>query len=489
MRNARTLGMLAALVVLAAAPLLAAGSAEPGAEGDAVPVMLWMPGGSQLDIEMVNQAAMEYAGDAIGAYPVLEWINWAEWSDKKELAISSGDEIDLIFTANWDRFEQHASRNAFMALNDVIDEHAPALYEMLGPWLQGPVIDGKILAVPTMKENAAASAFAYNKRLVDLYDVPIDEITTPAELEPWLQLIKENEPDVVPFLSTTYNSLTTDQQDIPGYSRLGSFIFYKDGEGIYHWRRPEVQERARIQRDWFLKGYLAPESQDPQQEGSSVMDKYQESGNWFAQVGNMHPGHVGEWSNRWGYQFAKGPYWYQPITHQGSLLGAMHAVGQTSKKAPEAVRILELMNTDAEFNNLLNHGIEGVHYRVADASVPYIERIPDSGYWPAMTWALQNQFITYLKVGEPADKWDIYREWNASAIVGDDVGFFPDTTPVRTELASVRNVEAQFDPLLRFGVADVDETLDEFLQALDQAGIDVVERELARQFEEFRAAQ
>jgi putative aldouronate transport system substrate-binding protein len=488
MRNAKALVAAVTLLALAGGSLFANGGQEAAELGDAVPVMLWQPGSPQLDIGMVNEAAREYAGNLIGAYPVLQWIDWAEWSDRKELAISSGEPIDIIFTANWDKFEQHASRNAFVPLNDVIDEYAPSLHEILGAWLQGPVIDGKILAIPTMKENAAATAFAYNKRLVDLYDVPIDEITTPEELEPWLEVIKENEPNVIPFLSAEHISLSGNAFDIPGWTPLGDWsFFHKDGEAIYHWKRPEVQETARVQRDWFLAGYLPPEVQDPATTG--VVNKYLESGDWFAQIGYMHPGHVGEWSNRWGYPIVKGPYWYRPITHQSSLLGAMHAVGNTSEKAAEAIQILELMNTDVEFNNLLNYGIEGVHYKVVDESVPYIERIPDSGYWPAMTWSMQNQFLTYLTVGEPADKWKIYREWNESATIGDDVGFFPDTTPVRTELATVRNVEDQYAPLLRYGVADVDETLDAFLDALEQAGVGAVEDELEGQFERFRAAQ
>lgn len=479
--------VVAAALMIAATAVYAAGQAEAATGEGPVPVMLWTPGSPQPDVGAVNQAAMEYAGERIGAYPVVEWIDWAEWSEKKELAISSGEEIDLVFTAIWDKFTEHASRNAFMPLNDLIDDNAPVLRDVLGDWLRGPVLDGNILAIPTMKEAAAASAWVFKKEYADKYGVPYQDIVEPHELEPWLRVIQDSEADVVPMLAVGFTNLLS--KKLPEYTPIGADIYYKDGEAAHFWKLPEVWESAEQMREWYLAGYLPPESEDPQANANNVFRKYQESGLWFVMQANQHPGHIGEWTNRYGYQFVSGPYWSKPITNNRDLLGAMHAIGQTSRKGGHAIEILELMNTDQYFNNLLNYGIEDVHYRVVDPEVPFIEKIPDAGYWPAMMWAMQNQFLNYLTVGEPADKWKRYRAWNDSAIIARDVGFFPDTSPVRTELGTIENVKAQYDPLIRLGLLDLDEAKEEFLSALTLAGVEAVEDEMERQFEAFLSGQ
>ncbi len=49
--------------------------------------------------------------------------------------------------------------------------------------------------------------WVFTKEYVDKYNVPVDEIHSLEDLEPWLKVIHENEPDVVPmYLTSSYSA-------------------------------------------------------------------------------------------------------------------------------------------------------------------------------------------------------------------------------------------------------------------------------------------
>lgn len=475
------------LLLVAAGLVFAAGQGEGTVDGEPVPVMLWMPGAAQEDQAMVTEAAKEYAGSRIGAYPDLQWFGWGEWADKKQLAIQSGEEMDIVFTANWNNYFNEIARNAWLPLNDLIDTHAPSLHETVGYFLQGPVKDGQILAIPTVKEGAGSVQWIFNKSLVDEYGVPVAEIKTPQDLEPWLEVIQENEPDVIPYLQWL--------EGIPGFPVQTSWegivgindFFYDPNVGIrFFWNIDEVWELTPVARDWFLRGFFQPEVEDVAESGS---EKYLTEGSFFAYYHVGHPGKINELSAQYGYEFiGSGPV-AQPIAGGGFALGAMHAIARTSSKSIEAIKVLELMNADQRFNNLLNYGIEGEHFTFVDESAGIIEPIAESGYAPNMQWALQNQFLTYLRPNEDPDKWDRYRAFNESARIGDLVGFVADVNPVRSQIAAITNVMQQYDHVLSAGLAEPSEVRDEFMDALKSAGMDDVEAEIGRQVDEFLAGK
>lgn len=475
------------LLVVAAGLVFASGQDEQAGSDEPVAVKVWLPGGAQDDQAVVNAAAKEYAGPMIGAYPEVQFFGWGEWADRKQLAIQSGEEMDIVFTAEWDRFYEHAARNAWVPLNDLIDDHAPALREAVGFFLEGPVIDGQILAVPTVKEGADSAQWFFNGALVEKYGIPVDEIVTPEDLSPYLQIIKENEPDVVTYLvdpgvSTLDASTLRNTWYNVGVGR--SFWYFEDTNAVQHiWHREETWQRYDLMRDWYLAGYFQPEIEDVG--GESMHEKYFENGQWFAYSHVGHPGKVGELVARWGYDIVGTGPLTQPVASTQILLGSMMAISRTSEKAEEAIKVLELMNIDQDFNNLLNYGIEGEHYNFVDEQAGVIEAIPDSGYAPNMQWALQNQFLTYLFPAEDPQKWEKYAAFNDSAKLSPTIGFTASQDNIRTILASLSNAQEQYNDLLQRGLVDPAEIRTEVLDSLAAAGVADAEADLTSQVRAF----
>lgn len=476
------------LVLVVGAATFAGGGAEQAPDGPR-PVQVWLPGETGMaDLDLVRQTAAEYAGPIIGAYPHIEFVGWEQWADKKQLAIQAGEEFDISFTAAWDNFFNEVNRNAWLPLDDLIDEHAPAIRSTVGFFLEGPVVNGRLYAIPTVKEGAQSFQYIFVKEYVDKYDVPIDEIRSPDDLEPWLEMIRENEPDIIPYLAADVGVLTLSHTN--AWESLGvGRDFYRDGDGRVRWvwHMEEMWELSRTMYEWLQAGYLPPDIEDIGNTEHGI--HHFDTGDWFASATTSHPGKAGEMSGQYGYPIVGGGPAVQPTVSTDILLGSMMAISRTSEDPVAAIRVLDLVNNDRYLNNLLNYGIEGTHYTMADAERGVIELVDDSGYAPFMQWALQNQFLNYVTTDEDPDKWERYRAYNESARVLDTVGFIADLDPIRTQLAALSNAGTEYGDVLARGIVDPDSVREEFLATMEAAGVREVEAELQRQVDAFLATK
>ncbi|MFW6211782.1 MAG: DUF3502 domain-containing protein, partial [Spirochaetota bacterium] len=59
-------------------------------------------------------------------------------------------------------------------------------------------------------------------------------------------------------------------------------------------------------------------------------------------------------------------------------------------------------------------------------------------------------------------------------------------TPVATELAALSNIQSTYMPILRWGVAEPDETVAAYVAELEDAGLREVEAELNSQWQEYK---
>jgi len=159
---------------------------------------------------------------------------------------------------------------------------------------------------------------------------------------------------------------------------------------------------------------------------------------------------------------------------------------------PEAsMKFLDLMYGDAELVNLLDWGIEGKHYvKVSDNVIKYPEgvNILTNGYNLNMSWLFGNQFLAYTFEGEDPDIWQKMKEFNDQAVKSKAMGFTMDPESVKTEIAAVSNVVAQYYLVLETGSVDPDKVLPEFNQKLKSTGLDKVIAEKQRQLDAWAKA-
>ena len=140
---------------------------------------------------------------------------------------------------------------------------------------------------------------------------------------------------------------------------------------------------------------------------------------------------------------------------------------------------------NTEFADLCLYGIEGVNYtRLDDGSC---QKIKDSGYDFA-TWATSNVMTVSLENTDSKDKKQQYADFNANAKDSILMGFVFDRTKVEAEYQACNAVKAEYQKLVEMGFMG-EEGLQEYSDALDGAGVQVVLDELNAQLAEFFAAK
>ncbi len=145
-------------------------------------------------------------------------LDWGEYTQKMQVKVGSGEEFDIMFTCSWaNDFAANVSKGALLPLDDLLDEYGQGIKDNMHPlFLEGASINGTVYGLPTNKELGWQAMWIINKDLADKYNIDISKITTLESLEPYLAIIKENEPDVVP--------LTLDKQSGPFIPNLDDFL-------------------------------------------------------------------------------------------------------------------------------------------------------------------------------------------------------------------------------------------------------------------------
>lgn len=176
-----------------------------------------------------------------------------------------------------------------------------------------------------------------------------------------------------------------------------------------------------------------------------------------------------------------------PIATTTACTNTMNAIMSSCKHPEKAMQFLELLNTDAELNNLLNFGIEGVHYnKISDNQ---IELIADSGYCPNRAWTFGTAFLSYYLPGQETTIWDETKAMNEEAICAPTLGFNFDPSNVESEIAQCASVYEEYAPSLITGSVDPDEVLPQFLEKLELAGAAKIIAEEQAQINDWIAAK
>jgi putative aldouronate transport system substrate-binding protein len=144
---------------------------------------------------------------------------------------------------------------------------------------------------------------------------------------------------------------------------------------------------------------------------------------------------------------------------------------------------INLLHTDKEINNLLNFGIEDVHYTRNGEIITPTDKSGD--YSPGSAWMFGSQFLNYVWNTEAPDKWEQFKAFNEGAISSPGLGFVFNSEPVKSEVGALANVIKQFQKAVETGSVDPEQGLKDYHKALDEAGLAKVVAEKQKQFDEF----
>jgi len=290
----------------------------------------------QKDTEVVLKEVNKYLKQKINATLKLELVDFNNYDKVIKSVISSGKKFDLCFTSAWiNNYVQNSLRGSFVELDPLLEKYGKETLEHMPEVLKnGAKVNGKIYAIPSIKELGHQFCITLNKKYLDKYHLNISSVTELKDLEPMFEVIKKNEPEVVPYLIYMYSNhgFTMPMERID--EQVPSALYFDnrtDYKLVNTFETIEFKEYATLVHKWYKNGYIL-------QDAATIksIDGYFEKGNWFAGEYSYNPEVESILSNQYGYDIVAVPIW-QPFVARKDIEYHMQAISSTSEDPESTV--------------------------------------------------------------------------------------------------------------------------------------------------------
>lgn len=481
---------LALVMVLGmAATLPAAAESKP----DEIVMAIMSFGNPNMDdTQLVEDAINEITIEKANVKVKLLIISGANYAQQLTLMLSGNEPLDLVVvTAN--DLSAYASRHQIIPLNDLLDQYGAGVKEALGDYLDAAKIGDEIFAVPTIRDLACAYGINMREDLVEKYSIDISAIQTLDDLTPVFETVKNGEGEgFMPLVAATLNASVLHYMSFidPLMDRNGVLLGGGiDNTQVVMYEETEVYRKlVELLHQWYKAGYI-------QKDIATAQEAYiplTKIGKAFSWINIIKAGYETQASRNVGYPVVTVPLTdYLATTAQVNNI--TWAVTINSRVPEAAMKFLNLMYEDKDVVSLLSWGIEGKHYVIdenGNATYPEGVDITNCGWSINQGYMMGNQFLTPVWTGDQTDLWDRMKADNDTAQKSLALGFNFDSSGVKTEVAAVATVRAQYRNLIENGVADpASGILDEYITKLKEAGIEKIIAEKQTQLDAWLAAK
>ena len=443
-----------------------------------VKLVYYTVGDKQKDSDLVVAQLNEYLKEKINATVEIKYISFGDYTTKMNVIASSGEAYDLAFTCGWAfNTNQAVQKGYFIPIDDLLNQYGQELKAVVDPiFWQGTAVNGKHYAVPCNKEVATQAVFTFNKDMVDKYGVDINTVKSLADLGPIFAKVHAANPAL-----NIYNA--DDRMYIYDYivdKKIPGAILVDDNslKVINQFEDQGCIDILKKQRQYETLGYISKDLMTKKDDNDFKNQKL------FCGSNDDNPYADLQRSRDNGFP-VQSVAEYPPVATSQTVSGSMVGISATSANPERAMMFLNYMNTDQFVRNLLNYGIEGVHYnKTAPNEIEFTKRHQD--YNPPQ-FTLGNFFVLYTVKGEPTDKWEAFKKFNASVKKSPALGFNFNPEPVKNEIAALQNMSDEYIRPLMLAAVDVEPTLKQYMIKAKDAGVDKVLAEMQKQIDAWKA--
>lgn len=486
-------GLLLAALLLGG--LAIAGSGCTGTEEETVvqpetvELVWYQIGTQQQDGEIVEQRVNDYLAEKIGVTVDIIPVNGNDYNARMRSVINTGARWDMAFSSSWaNDYLEIVQKGVLLELDQLLEQYGKEMLDDIDErFWKAATINGHIYGIPSQKELGNMPMWVFTKEYVDKYRIPYEQIHSLEDLEPWLALIAQNEPDVVPlyliseFTAPTYMDKITDPVGIE----------YGDDtltvKNVFETQK--MQDTLQTLHSYFQKGYI---------NSDAAVARDDRRVKRFVTKGDGQPYAETVWSNALGYEVVASPIMETQVTN-ASARGALTVISKDCRYPEKAVEFLNLVNTDLYLRNLLNYGIEGMHYTKVPVSQEELSEasgkryiydckvhlLENSGY--AVSYYVQGGlFNTWVLDTDPIDKWDTFVTYNQKSVESPAFGFDFDAGSVQNQLSNFRIILDEYGPALYTGSVDPEVYVPMLNEKLYENGMQDVIDEMQRQIDAWR---
>jgi len=448
---------------------------------------VYASGDAPIDTQMVVDAANAYSAEKIGVEVELIFKNEEQFG----LGMQTGEPYDMTFTCDWaNNFADNAINEMFYDITDLVKTATPALYETIDQkyWDVAGSLNGKIYAVPTLKDMASQQFFRLDKERFEAIGCELPEEMTFAELEPLLKAYKENYDDLYPLMMGKggLTGMTNSAQWIAGNYLCSPYHLAgteRENKIIPFWEDEVLMERYQLLHKWYDLGYINPDAATIESIGADIRAAVRSGSAW--------KGYYAGYSS-WAGIVVHGASYAGPFMSTATMRGAMNAINAAAseEQAIACLKYLELLNTDRTFRDILRYGVEGTHFNYTEVNGNKVVERTEQGN---TNWSMDG-FVTGSVVNASCTT-DSYYDWNEifkdyeNAIVSTLGTFTFDKTDVEAECAACSAVMEKYTAEMLTGTLDIDAKLETIKAELIAAGIEAVQAEAQAQLDAYLAAQ
>ena len=469
-----------------------------------VELSFYFPNTPQKDLQSVEDALNALVKPKINATIKLNLVDWSAYDQKISMMMGAGEAFDICFTSAWTNiYTQSAGKGAYKDLTPLLDEYAPKTKEVVPDnFWKAVQVNGKTYAVPNVQQDAVGYGYSVQKPIADKYKFDWKNTKCWNDLTPFLEQVKKEEPDMIPFEyakksdpflagTTMYGMEALGEPKTPGWIYLDD----KDLKVINQYDTPEFKDYLKTMREWYQKGYIRKDAatlkdtEADRKAGKNAVQWIQlDSGTVdYENLGFPYKGRMFAPSGIESYD----QRFVEPMLTTDKVTAALLAVSSTSKNPERALQFIELLNTDKDIYNTLSWGIEGKHYKKVNDD-NRIETLKDGGYQIWSPWEFGYVGNSYYDESWPEGiekdnkGHQMWIDLNKNAKPSPALGFSFNMDNVKTEFANCSSVLDQFFYALSSGSVDPDKYQPELVAKLKTAGADKIIAEKQSQLDEWK---
>lgn len=442
------------------------------------------------ETEHVEEALNEQLLEKVNVQADFMWFDPGTYASQIPMMIQANEDLDLLMFTPIPAagYQSYMSQNQLMDITEYIDEYGTNIKNVMGDYLDATSKDGKVYGVGCMLTLYGEEVIQMNKDVLDENGLTeqAEKMTTWDDYKELLKAVTEktelngvingdSEGSVMspqPFFNggekfsdaQVVDTLGDSYQYVYADEATDEVKCYFEAEGWY--------ENIKRVKEFYEEGLIYKDAATSQETGNVLI----KNGVGFSVFGVVEDGGLANFEGQTGH---KGLFASIVPTKVGTGVFRKFGFGVpvTAKDPEAAIKVLDLMYGDTEFQDTLAWGVEGVDYvKKEDGTLTYPEGVTaESVQYHTGDFLYGNKLTVTPWEGDGADIREHQKESNKLAERSKYFGFSVDPSEVINEVTACKNVVDQYKPQLSSGsVEDLDATYEEFIAALKAAGMDKI---------------
>lgn len=440
------------------------------------------------ELQQMNEKLGDLTEKKIGIRAQLVWTG-LDNGDGNSYYKNRQQDVDIV-SIDFKQMKEGKEKNLLLDMKSYLGK-APVLQNVIEEKSKLPKEwqDG-VYGIPKPLSDLHSNGVILNRSYVEKYQLDVSQIKNVEDLEPFFEIIKREEPEVIPWALEKKGNAVIERDPVADIldGCLSAILYEENGEKVCNlYESAAYENRVRLAERWQNKGYLAKDILTNIESGKNQVI----SGQAFASEFVVKPDEKQYMESVYKDKVIIVPFAHCPVLDTEDDWVTVWSIFYETKYPKEAVKVLNLLYEDKDVLNLILYGIEGIHYVVLpDGSFDYPEGIgpesvgytcsskwkyntPRAGIWHGMSENLEQDFV----------------EFNTLAKKSRAYGFWLDESEITVDIEKLKEIVEEYTPLLEVGLCDSDTYLETFRQKLREAGSEELVQQVQKQFDEWRMTE